>query len=44
MREQVVRDLRVRNAFEQKLTPTHEPEHHLGIDLSAEPRGPEIGL
>jgi hypothetical protein len=42
--EQALRDLRVRNTFEQKMTPTHEAEHHLGIDHSAGPRGPEIGL
>ncbi len=44
IREQALRDLRVRNAYEQTMTPTHEAEHHLGIDLSAGPRGPEIGL
>ena len=44
IREQDLRDLRVRNAYEQTMTPTHEAEHHLGIDLSAGPRGPEIGL
>ncbi len=43
-RKQDLRDLRVRNAYEQTMTPTHEAEHHLGIDLSAGPRGPEIGL
>lgn len=44
IREQVVKDLRVHNAYEQKMTPTHEAEHHLRFDLSAGPRGPEISL
>jgi conjugative relaxase-like TrwC/TraI family protein len=44
IREQVVRDLRVRKAFEQTMSPTHQAEHHLGIEHSARPRGPEIGL
>ena len=44
IREQVLRDMRVRNAFEQKMAPTHAAEHQLGIDLSTGPRGPEIGL
>jgi hypothetical protein len=44
IREQALRDLRVRNTFEQTLRPTHEAEHHLGIDHSVRPGGPEIGL
>jgi hypothetical protein len=44
IREAAVRDLRVRKAFEQTMSPTHQPEHHLGINLSAGPRGTEIGL
>ena len=44
IREQAVKDLRVQNAYEQKMTPTHDAEHHLGIDLSAGSRGPEIDL
>jgi conjugative relaxase-like TrwC/TraI family protein len=44
IREAAVRDLRVRKAFEQTMSPTHQPEYHLGIDYSAGPRGPEIGL
>jgi hypothetical protein len=44
MREQALRDLRVPNAYEQKMTATREAEHHLGIDLSANPRGPEVSL
>jgi hypothetical protein len=44
IREQALRDLRVGNAYEPKMTPTHQAEHHLGIDRSAGPRGPEIGL
>jgi hypothetical protein len=42
--EAAARDLRVRTTFEQTMSPTHQPEHHLGIDYSAGPRGPEIGL
>ncbi|MHB1533181.1 MAG: MobF family relaxase [Acidimicrobiales bacterium] len=44
IRDQALKDRRVRNTYEQKMTPTHQAEHHLGIDLSARPRGPEIGL
>jgi hypothetical protein len=44
IREAAVRELRVRKAFEQTMSPTHQPEYHLGIDYSAGPRGPEIGL
>jgi hypothetical protein len=44
IRQQALRDLRVRNAYDQKMTPSHKADHHLGIDLSAGPRGPEIGL
>ncbi|HVA73753.1 MAG TPA: MobF family relaxase [Acidimicrobiales bacterium] len=42
--EQVVRDLRIRNTFEQTMTPAHQAEHHLGIDRSVGLRGPEIDL
>ena len=44
IREQVVRDLRVRNAYEQTMTAAHEAEHHVSVDLSAGPQRPEIGL
>jgi hypothetical protein len=44
IREAAVRDLRVRKAFEQTMSPTHQPEYDLGIDLSAGPRWTEIGL
>jgi conjugative relaxase-like TrwC/TraI family protein len=44
IREQVVRDLRVRKTFDQTMSPTHHAEHHLGIDYSAGSSGPEIGL
>jgi hypothetical protein len=42
--EQAVRDVRVRKAFEQTMSTTHQPDYHLGIDLSAGPQGTEIGL
>jgi hypothetical protein len=44
IREQALRDLKVRNTFEQTISLTRQAEHHLGIDYSAGPRGPEIGL
>jgi hypothetical protein len=45
IREEVVRDLRVRKAFEPKMWPTHNAERRLRIDSSAAaPQGPEIGL
>jgi conjugative relaxase-like TrwC/TraI family protein len=44
IREQALRDLRVRKTFEQTMSPNHQAEHHLGIDYSARPGGPEIGL
>jgi hypothetical protein len=44
IREAAVRDLRVRKAFEQTMSPTHQAEHHLGIDYSVGSRGPELGL
>ena len=44
IREQALKDQRVRNAYEQKMTPTHEAEHHLGIGHPAVPLGPQIGL
>jgi hypothetical protein len=43
IREQLVRDLRVRHTVEQSRTPTPQPVHHLDINYSAS-RGPEIGL
>jgi hypothetical protein len=44
IRDAALRDLRVRKAFEQKMSPTHQPEYHLGIDHSPGPTGTEIGL
>ncbi len=44
IREQALRDLRVRQTFEQTNSPTRKAEHHLGIDSSPRPRGPELGL
>jgi conjugative relaxase-like TrwC/TraI family protein len=44
IRMQAVRDLRARNTFQQSMSATHHPMHYLGIDYSAGPRGPEIGL
>jgi hypothetical protein len=44
IREQAVIDLKVRKAREQTTPPTHQAEHHLDIDYSAGPRGPEIVL
>jgi hypothetical protein len=44
IREAAARDLRIRKTFEQTMSPTHQPEYHLGIDYSAGPQGPEIGL
>jgi hypothetical protein len=44
IREQALIDLKVRNACEQTTPPTHQAKHHLSIDYSAGPRGPEIGL
>jgi hypothetical protein len=31
-------------AFEETMSPTHQHQYHLGIDLSAGPWGTEIGL
>jgi chromosome segregation ATPase len=44
IREQALRDLRVRQAHQEKMSPAHQAEHHLHIDQSLRPRGPEIGL
>jgi hypothetical protein len=44
IRAAALRDLRVRKAFQQTMAPTQQREHHLGIDHSAAPHGPEIGL
>jgi hypothetical protein len=44
IREQALIDLKARKAREQTTPPIHQAEHHLGIDYSAGPRGPEIGL
>jgi hypothetical protein len=43
IREQAVRNLRVRKTIEQKMAPTHQPDYHLGIDHSVGPLGTEIG-
>ena len=44
LREQALRDLRVRTAYQETMSPTHQAEHHLSIDYSVRPGGPEIGL
>jgi conjugative relaxase-like TrwC/TraI family protein len=44
IRDQALRDLRVRKAFEQTSSPTRQAQRHLGIDYSAASRGPEVGL
>ena len=41
IREQALRDLRVRKAHQQTMSPTHQAEHHLRIDYSVRPCGPE---
>jgi conjugative relaxase-like TrwC/TraI family protein len=43
IREQAVRVLTVRRNLEQTMSPTRQPEYHVGIDHSAGPCGPEIG-
>ncbi len=43
LREQALRDLRARRAYQKTMSPTHQ-EHHLSIDYSIRPGGPEIGL
>ena len=44
LREQALRDLRVRRAYQETMPPNHQAEHHLSIDYSVRPGGPEIGL
>ena len=44
LREQALRDVRVRRAYHEAMAPNHQAEHHLSIDHSVRPRGPEIGL
>ncbi len=44
LREHALRDLRARRAYQETMSPTHQAEHHLSIDHSVRPRGPEIGL
>ena len=44
LREQALRDLRVRRANHETMSPTHQAEHHLHVDHSARPQPPEIGL
>ncbi len=44
LREHALRDLRVRRAYPETMSPTHQAEHHLYIDHSVRPRGPEIDL
>ncbi len=44
LREQALRDLRVRTPHQETMSPTHQAEHHLSIDQSVRPREPEIGL
>jgi hypothetical protein len=44
IREQALRDLRVRRAYHETVTPNHQAEHQLSIDRSRRPGGPEIGL
>ena len=43
LREQALRDLRVRRAYQETMAPNHQAEHHLSIDYSVRPGGPEIG-
>ena len=44
LREHALRDLRVRRAYPETMSPTHHSEHHLHIDHSVRSRGPEIDL
>jgi hypothetical protein len=44
IREQALRDLRVRTAHQETMSPTHQAEHHLSIDSSVRPGGPEVSL
>ena len=43
LREQALRDLRVRKAYQETMAPNHQAEHQLSIDHSVRPHGPEIG-
>ncbi len=44
IREQALRDLRVRTAYQETMSPTYQAEHHLSVDSSVRPGGPEISL
>jgi hypothetical protein len=44
LREQALRDLRVRRAYHETMAPNHQAEHQPRIDHSVRHRGPEIGL
>jgi conjugative relaxase-like TrwC/TraI family protein len=44
LREQALRDLRVRQSHQETMSPTHQAEHHLHIDHSVRPGGHQIGL
>jgi hypothetical protein len=44
IREPALRDMRARRARQETMSPTHQAEHHLHIDRSVRPGGPEIDL